>query len=105
MPGTMGITFDSCGLSPTMMFVTATDSASEFLMRGGFAGIDAALEERAVFDRNTRSHYIASKRTIAANIYPVACGQISAHFTEHNDFTRIDIGRDHAIAPHGHAIA
>src|SRR5207245_10961044 len=69
------------------------------------ANVDAALKERAVLDADARRHYIAGERAIAANVDPVARGQVAAHFAEHHDFARIDIGGDDSVAANGYAVA
>jgi len=77
----------------------------------GFAGltrftdVNSTLEERAVFNRNSRRDDIAGERTIAANIHAIASGQVAANFAEDNDLAGIDIGGDNAVASNGDAIS
>src|ERR1700686_336754 len=75
------------------------------LRLSALADVDAALEERAVFNRNTSSNHVARERAVAANVHPVAGRQVAPHFAQHHDLPRINVGRNHAVAPHGHAIA
>src|ERR1700681_4512772 len=48
------------------------------LRLSAFADVDAALEERAVFNRDARCNHVAGERTIAANVDPVAGRQVPA---------------------------
>src|ERR1700722_14974601 len=67
--------------------------------------VDAALEVRAIFNRNACRNDVAGERTIAANIHAVAGGQVAANFSQHHNFAGIHIGRNHAVASHRYAIA
>src|SRR3954453_10913641 len=50
------------------------------LRLSALADVDAALEERAVFNRDTRCDHVTRQRSVAPNIHPVARGKIAAHF-------------------------
>src|SRR5450432_1990256 len=80
--------------------------AIRFLSRlSGFADVDSAFEERAVFNRDARRDNVAGKRTVAANIYAIARGQVAANFSKHNDFAGVDVGGDYAVASNGDAVS
>src|SRR5580765_6252732 len=70
-----------------------------------FADVDAALEERAVFNRDARGHDVAGQRSVTANVDAVARGQIAAHLAEHDDLAGINVGGDYTVASYRHAIA
>src|SRR3974390_1455307 len=70
-----------------------------------FADIDAALEKRAVFNRDARRHHITRQRTIAADVHAVAGGQVATYLAEHNDFARINVRRHYTISAYGHPVA
>src|SRR6202041_3250943 len=56
----------------------------------GLANVDAALEERAIFDRDSRSDHIASQRAFAANIHAIARLAVAANLAEDNNLARHD---------------
>src|SRR5579862_9290006 len=70
-----------------------------------FADVDATFEECAVFDGNAGGDDVAGEGAVAANVDPVAGGEIATDFAEHNDLTGIDVGGDYAVASDGDAIA
>jgi len=80
-------------------------SPSAAFAAGPLADIDAALEEGAVFDGDTRRDNIAGQRTIAADIDAITRSQIAAHLAQHDDLARINVGSDHSVAAHRHPIA
>ena len=57
-----------------------------------FADVDTALKESAILDADTLRDDIAGQRTFVADIYAIAGIKIAANFTEHDDFTGIDVG-------------
>src|SRR5207302_3339077 len=69
------------------------------------ADVDAALEERAVFNRNSRRHYVARERAIAANVDSVARGQVPANLAQHHNLAGVDVRGNHAVPTHGHAVS
>src|SRR6266496_401156 len=69
------------------------------------ADIDSALEEGAIFNRDSGCHDVAGQGTVAADVHAVAGSQVALHFSEHDDFAGIDVGRDYAVAPDGDAVA
>src|SRR5439155_10889111 len=95
-------------LSPSSRCSFCCHSSLHFFAIGllaGFADIDAALEESAIFNRNARRYYIASERTVAADIDPVTGREIATNLPEHDDLSRVDVGRYNSIAAYSHAIA
>src|SRR2546425_5280456 len=95
-------------LSPSSCCSFCCHSSLHFFAIGllaGFADIDAALEESAIFNRNARRYYIAGERTVAADIHPVTGRKITAHLPEHNNLPRVDVGRYNSIPAYGDAIA
>src|SRR5690349_11551003 len=69
------------------------------------AYVDAALEERAVFNRNARRHYVARERAIAANVDSVTRGQVSANLAQHHNLAGVDVRGHHAVPTDGHAVS
>src|ERR1700723_3223114 len=67
--------------------------------------VDAAFEERAIFDRDSCRDNIAGERAFAANVDAVAGLAIAAHFAQHYNLARHDVRCDLSIASYGHAIA
>src|SRR5579872_2183699 len=75
------------------------------LWLAALADVNAALEERAIFNRDARRDHIAGQRAITPDIYAITCGQIASHFSQHHDFARVDVRRNDSIAAHGYTIA
>src|SRR5581483_3122669 len=71
----------------------------------GLTDVDAALEERAVFNRNALGDDVAGQRAFGADIHAIAGLQVTAHFAEHHDFARGDVGVHDAVASDGDAVA
>src|ERR1043166_2992101 len=81
---------------------------SDFLRRVGrtrLADVDAALEERAVLDRDALRHDVAGQRTFVADVHAVGRGQVALELADHDDLTRVHVRVHHAVAAHGHAVA
>ena len=75
------------------------------LRLSALADVDAALEERAIFNGDARRDHVAGQRPIAANIHAVAGGQIPPDFAQHHNLPRINVGSNHSIAADRHSIA
>src|SRR5208337_980081 len=71
----------------------------------GLADINPALEIGAVFDADALRDHVSRERAFAPDVHPVAGRQVAANFAQHHDFARRDIGRNHAVAAHGHPVA
>src|SRR5438270_10439476 len=69
------------------------------------ADVDTALEVGTIFDGDTGRNYVAGEGAVAANVDSIAGRQVAAHFAENDDLAGIDVGRDYAIPPDGHAVA
>ena len=70
-----------------------------------FADVDAAFEEDAVFDGDAGGDYVSGEGAVAADVDPVAGGEVAAYLAEHDDLAGVDVGGDDAIATNGDAIA
>src|SRR6185312_8710956 len=73
------------------------DGLLAVLLLSGLANVDAAFEERAIFDADALRHDVAGERTFVADINAVAGRQVAANLAEHNHFTGIDVRGDLAI--------
>ena len=71
----------------------------------GFANVDSALEECAIFNGDARGHDITGRGPVTADIDTIARGQITANFSEHHDFACIDVRGNYAVASDCDAIA
>src|SRR5882757_8632270 len=71
----------------------------------GLANIDAALEERTIFNRDARCDHIAGQGAFAANIHAIARLAVAANLAQYNNLTRHDVCRDLTIAANSHAVA
>ena len=71
----------------------------------GFADVDAALEERSVFDADALRDDIAGQRAFIADVNAIAGIHVAAYFAEDHDLARVDVGGDDSVAPDGYAIA
>ena len=71
----------------------------------GLADVDPTLEEGAFFDADALGDDVTVERTFAADVEAVAGRHVAADFSENDDFARGNIGRDHAVAANGDAIA
>ncbi len=69
------------------------------------ANVDAALEERSVFDRYPLRNDVARKGAFVTNVHAIARIQVAAHLAKHDDFARLDVRRHLAIAADGHTVA
>ena len=49
------------------------------------ANVDAALEERAILDRDALRDHVAGQRAFAANVHAVAGVDVAAHLAQHHD--------------------
>jgi hypothetical protein len=71
----------------------------------GFADVDTALEESAIFNADAGRSYIAGEGAFGANIHAVSSGDIAANLTQNDNLASGDAGGDLAVATHGNAIA
>ena len=75
------------------------------LRLAAFADVDAALEERTIFNRDACRNDVARQGTIAADVDAIARRQIPAHFSQHHDFTRINVRRHDSVAANRDSIS
>ncbi len=68
------------------------------------ADVDTALEERAVFNADTRSGNIATQRTFSTNIHAVSGRNISTNLAQYHDFTRRNAGRNLTVPADSHTV-
>src|SRR5205807_7346404 len=61
----------------------------------GLANINAALEESAIFNGDALGDHVAGQRAFAADLYPVAGVQVTAHLADDHDLTRADRSEEH----------
>src|SRR4051794_39603800 len=69
------------------------------------ANIDATFEVSAILDADALSHDVARERAIRSDIHTIAGRHVTAYLPKHNDLTRRDVRRNHAVAADGYTIA
>src|SRR5205807_1730515 len=69
------------------------------------ADVDTAFEKCSIFDGDASCHHVAGQGTVAADVYPVAGGQVAAHLAQHHHFASSDVGGDYAVSADSHAVA
>lgn len=71
----------------------------------GLADVDAAFEERAVFNADAGCRHVAAQRALGADVYAVRRRHVAAHLAQHHDLAGHDVGCDRAIAADGDTVA
>ena len=71
----------------------------------GLLDIDAALEERAIFNADAGGSHVAGQGTFGADVDAIGGGDIAADLAEHDDFAGVDGGIDLPIAADSEAVA
>ncbi len=67
----------------------------------GLLDVDAALEQGAVFDADTRRDDVADQLGILADINFIGGDHVALHLAEDDDFPGSDVGLDAAVRPDG----
>src|SRR5665213_4251052 len=95
-----------CGLSLSCYGLGGRSSGAALEVRAArLADVDAALEERAVLDRDACRDDVAGERAFAANVHAIARLAVAAYLAQHNDLAGNDVRRDLAITANRHAVA
>src|SRR6476660_272231 len=74
------------------------------LLLAGRLHLHAALEDGAVLDADALHHHVAGNGTFAADVEAIAADDVALHLTHDHDFAGVDVGGNHAVAAHGHAM-
>src|SRR5208282_5344436 len=75
------------------------------LRLAALADVDAALEERSVFNGNAGSDHVTGEGAVTADVDTVAGREIAADLAKNHDFARVDVGGNDAIASNSDAVA
>ncbi len=71
----------------------------------GLADVDAAFEEGAILDADASRGHIAGQGALGADVHAVRGSDVAANLAQDDDLASGDVGRDLAVAAHGHTVA
>src|SRR5205814_7082197 len=70
----------------------------------GFLEIDAALEERAIFNAQAVRYHITGQSTFCTDVNAVADRHVAVKLSHHDDFLGIDVGGNGSVPSDGHPV-
>src|SRR5581483_861623 len=78
---------------------------ASLLIGAGLADVDAALEERTIFDGDALGGYVAGERAFAADVDAIAGRDIAAHLAKHHNLAGGNVGSHLTVTADGETVA